>query len=160
MQILVIEFARSVLGFTDANSSEFDPASTHPVIDLMPDQKNLKNMGGTMRLGLYPCQIQPNSKAAEVYGGPKLIMERHRHRYEVNNQYRQELLEKGLTLSGRSPDGLLVEIAEVANHPFMLGSQFHPEFLSRPTNPHPLFVAFLKAVCQQKDVVLQAGDPL
>jgi len=160
MQILVIEFARSVLGFTDANSSEFDPASTHPVIDLMPDQKNLKNMGGTMRLGLYPCQIQPNTKAAEAYGGPKLIMERHRHRYEVNNQYRQELQDKGLNLSGLSPNGLLVEIAEVANHPFMLGSQFHPEFLSRPTNPHPLFVAFLKSVCQQKDVVLQAGDPV
>jgi CTP synthase len=159
MQIMVIEFTRSVLGYHDANSSEFDQASKHPVIDLMPDQKNLKNMGGTMRLGLYPCQIQPNTKAAEAYSGPKLIMERHRHRYEVNNQYRQELQEKGLTLSGLSPDGLLVEIAEMANHPFMVGSQFHPEFLSRPTNPHPLFVGFIKAICDQKGIIVQPEIP-
>ena len=159
MQIMVIEFTRSVLGYTDANSSEFDSSSQHPVIDLMPDQKNLKNMGGTMRLGLYPCQIQPDTKAAKAYGGPKLIMERHRHRYEVNNQYRQELQEKGLALSGLSPNGLLVEIAEVTNHPFMLGSQFHPEFLSRPTNPHQLFVSFLKAICQLKGVFSEVREP-
>ncbi len=159
MQIMVIEFARSVLGFTDANSSEFDHTSQHPVIDLMPDQKNLKNMGGTMRLGLYPCQLQPGTLAAEAYAGPKLIQERHRHRYEVNNNFRQGLQEKGLALSGLSPDGLLVEIAEVAGHPFMVGSQFHPEFLSRPTKPHPLFVAFLKAVCKQKGIAEQVEYP-
>ena len=160
MQIMVIEFARSMLGFSDANSSEFNPGSQHPVIDLMPDQKNLKNMGGTMRLGLYPCQIQPETKAAEAYGELELIQERHRHRFEVNNKFRQELQEKGLTLSGLSPDNLLVEIAEVAQHPFMLGSQFHPEFLSRPTKPHPLFVAFLKAICNQKGITAQVEYPV
>jgi CTP synthase len=159
MQIMVVEFSRSVLGFSDANSSEFDPSSQHPVIDLMPDQKNLKNLGGTMRLGLYPCQIQPNTKTAEAYGGPNLIKERHRHRYEVNNSFRQELQAKGLTFSGLSPDSLLVEIAEIADHPFMVGSQFHPEFLSRPTNPHPLFVSFIKAVCNLKGMAELVANP-
>lgn len=159
MQIMVIDFARSVLGYGDANTSEFDPDSQHPVIDLIPDQKNLKNMGGTMRLGLYPCQLQFGTRAAEAYGEPDLIQERHRHRYEVNNTFRQGLLEKGLTFSGLSPDSLLVEIAEVADHPFMLGSQFHPEFLSRPTNPHPLFVSFIKAVCDKKGITAQVEPP-
>lgn len=152
MQIMVVEFARSVLGYSDANSSEFDPESQHPVIDLMLDQKNVKNMGGTMRLGLYPCQVQPGTKAVEAYGGLGLVQERHRHRYEVNNSYRKQLQENGLRLSGLSPNGLLVEIAEVSEHPFMVGSQFHPEFLSRPTNPHPLFLGFIKAICEQKSI--------
>ncbi|MEA4811226.1 MAG: CTP synthase [Anaerolineaceae bacterium] len=154
MQMMVIEFARSVLGFQDANSTEFDPQTQHPLIDLMPDQKNLKNMGGTMRLGLYPCRLQPHTKAAQVYHGINEIQERHRHRYEVNNHFREELQNNGLVLSGLSPDGLLVEIAEVKDHPFMLGSQFHPEFLSRPINPHPLFLGFIKAICKEKGLQL------
>jgi len=159
MQIMVVEFARSVLGYADANSSEFDPASQHPIIDLMLDQKDLKNLGGTMRLGLYPCQVQAGTKAAEAYGNPGLIQERHRHRYEVNNSFRKQLQESGLTLSGLSPDGLLVEIAEVKDHPFMVGSQFHPEFLSRPTKPHPLFVGFLMAICEKNGITAQVDSP-
>ena len=145
MQLMVVEFARHVLGDEEANSSEFDRSTTHPVIDLMPDQKSITDMGGTMRLGLYPCHLQPGSIAAQAYQ-KELVQERHRHRFEFNNAYRPILEDAGLRYSGISPDGRLVEIAEMADHPFMLGTQFHPEFLSRPNRPHPLFVAFLRAV--------------
>jgi CTP synthase len=144
MQVMCIEYARNVLGWVDANSTEFDQATTHPVIALMPDQQALADLGGTMRLGHYPCMLAVDSKAADAYGTDK-TKERHRHRFEVNNDFRQELEAAGLRFSGLSPDGRLVEIAEVAKHPFMLGSQFHPEFQSRPNRPHPLFLAFIQA---------------
>jgi len=142
---MVVEFARHILGNEEANSSEFDRSTPYPVIDLMPDQKVIADMGGTMRLGLYPCNLQPGTKAAQAYQ-TDIVQERHRHRFEFNNAYRPILHDAGLLYSGLSPDGRLVEIAEHANHPFMLGTQFHPEFLSRPNRPHPLFLAFLKAV--------------
>jgi CTP synthase len=145
MQLMVIEFSRFVLDDEEVNSTEFDRSTSHPVIDLMPDQRDIADMGGTMRLGLYPCQLQPGTRAAEAYQ-KDLVYERHRHRFEFNNAYRQVLQEHGMRLSGVSPDGRLVEIAELEDHPFMLGTQFHPEFLSRPNRPHPLFIAFLKAV--------------
>jgi CTP synthase len=149
MQLMVVEFSRNVLGREDANSTEFDPSTSCPVIDLMPDQRSISDMGGTMRLGLYPCELQPGTQAAEAYPQP-LVQERHRHRFELNNTYREALQAGGMRFSGISPDGRLVEIAELEDHPFMLGTQFHPEFLSRPNRPHPLFVAFLKAVKKQK----------
>jgi CTP synthase len=147
MQVMVIEFARHVLGSEEANSTEFDRGTPHPVIDLMPEQRAIADMGGTMRLGLYPCVLQPGTRAAEAYGLER-TEERHRHRFEFNNAYREILSRQGMIYSGISPDGRLVEIAELANHPFMLGSQFHPEFLSRPNRPHPLFRAFLSAAIQ------------
>jgi CTP synthase len=119
------------------------------VIDLLPEQRDISDMGGTMRLGLYPCQLQPGTKAAAAYGKQKDVKERHRHRFEFNNNYRESLGAKGMVFSGLSPDGNLVEIAEIADHPFMVGSQFHPEFLSRPNRPHPLFHAFLEAAIKQ-----------
>jgi CTP synthase len=146
MQVMCIEFARHVLGSDRANSTEFDPHTPHPVIDLMPDQRDIADMGGTMRLGAYPCVLQPDTRAAAAYGHPQ-VNERHRHRFEFNNAYREQLVEAGMALSGLSPDGRLVEIAEMRDHPWMLGSQFHPEFKSRPNRPHPLFRAFLEAVC-------------
>jgi len=145
MQLMVIEFSRHVLGDDEVNSTEFDRSTAHPVIDLMPDQRDIADMGGTMRLGLYPCHLQPGTTARQAYQ-EEVVRERHRHRFEFNNAYRKILQENGMRLSGLSPDGRLVEIAEMADHPFMLGTQFHPEFLSRPNRPHPLFVAFLKAV--------------
>ena len=145
MQVMVIELARHMLNDDEANSTEFDPSTPHPVIDLMPDQRDLTDMGGTMRLGLYPCQLQSGSKAADAYGKDS-INERHRHRFEFKNMYREKLQKAGMEFSGLSPDNRLVEIAEMKDHPFMLGTQFHPEFLSRPTRPHPLFLGFLKAV--------------
>jgi CTP synthase len=144
-QLMVVEFARQVLGNEEANSTEFDRSTPHPVIDLMPDQRGITDMGGTMRLGLYPCHLQPNTMAANAYQKP-LVQERHRHRFELNNAYRDILQKNGMCFSGISPDGRLVEIGEMVDHPFMLGTQFHPEFLSRPNRPHPLFVAFIKAV--------------
>jgi CTP synthase len=144
MQLMVVEYARFVLGDENANSTEFDRGTPHPVIDLMPDQRGVVDMGGTMRLGLYPCQLQPGTQAADAYQ-QALVQERHRHRFEFNNAYRDVLAKAGMRYSGLSPDGRLVEIAELSDHPFMLGTQFHPEFLSRPNRPHPLFVAFLKA---------------
>jgi CTP synthase len=147
MQLMVVEFARHVLGNDEANSTEFDRSTSDPVIDLMPDQRGIVDMGGTMRLGLYPCQLQVGTHAAEAYPTP-LVEERHRHRFEFNNAYRDSLERAGMCYSGISPDGRLVEIAELRDHPFMLGTQFHPEFLSRPNRPHPLFVAFLKAVIE------------
>lgn len=148
MQLMCIEFARNVLDFEDANSSEFDRTTQHPVIDLMIEQRAITDMGGTMRLGLYPCVLQPGSKAAAAYGVEQ-IEERHRHRWEFNNNYRAVYEQAGMVFSGMSPDGKLVEIAEIRDHPYMVGSQFHPEFLSRPNRPHPLFVGFMKAVAQK-----------
>jgi CTP synthase len=144
MQVMCIEFARTVLGWEDANSTEFNPATTHPIIDLMPDQRALAELGGTMRLGHYPCVLEEGSKAAQAYGVDQ-VRERHRHRFEVNNSFREALAAAGLRFSGLSPDGHLIEMAEVVDHPFMLGSQFHPEFQSRPNRPHPLFLAFIRA---------------
>ncbi|HEX2728275.1 MAG TPA: CTP synthase, partial [Rubrobacteraceae bacterium] len=143
MQIEVIEFARNVAGLDDANSTEFDQETPHPVIDIMADQVGV-DKGGTMRLGRYPCSIAPGTLAAEVYE-TDLVTERHRHRYEVNNGYRPVLAEAGMVFSGTSPDGRLVEIAELRDHPFFIGSQFHPEFKSRPLRPHPLFKGFVGA---------------
>jgi CTP synthase len=144
MQVMCIDFARGVLNHEDANSSEFDRGSEYPVIDLMLDQRAITDMGGTMRLGLYPCELQEGSKAAKAYGEKK-VEERHRHRFEFNNHYKKDFEKGGMVFSGMSPDGKLVEIAEIEDHPFMVASQFHPEFLSRPMKPHPLFVGFMKA---------------
>jgi CTP synthase len=148
MQIAVVEFARHVVGLDKANSTEFDPESPHPVIDIMPDQVGVE-MGGTMRLGHYPCRIQSNTLAAEVYC-EDLVQERHRHRYEVNNGYRDALAGAGMVFSGTSPDGRLVEMAELGEHPFFIASQFHPEFKSRPLRPHPLFRGFVAACHDQR----------
>ena len=144
MQTMCIDFARGILNHEDANSSEFDRGTEYPVIDLMLDQRAITDMGGTMRLGLYPCELQKESKAAEAYGEER-VDERHRHRFEFNNAYKKDFERAGMAFSGMSPDGKLVEIAELKDHPFMVGSQFHPEFLSRPMKPHPLFVGFVKA---------------
>lgn len=151
MQLLVVELARFVFDNEEANSTEFNPSTRYPVISLMPDQEHIADMGGTMRLGLYPCVLQPDTKAASAYQ-EELVQERHRHRFEFNNEYRKPLHEQGLRYSGISPDGRLVEIVELADHPFMLGTQFHPEFLSRPNRPHPLFVAFMRAACEKAGV--------
>ncbi|GAB4490335.1 MAG: CTP synthase [Anaerolineales bacterium] len=151
MQLMCIEFARNVLNLEDANSSEFDRTTQHPVIDLMIEQRAITDMGGTMRLGLYPCVLQPGSKAAAAYGTEQ-VEERHRHRWEFNNNYRAAYEQAGMVFSGLSPDGKLVEIAELRDHPYMVGSQFHPEFLSRPNRPHPLFVGFMKAVSERAGV--------
>lgn len=144
MQVMCIELARDTLNSDEPNSTEFDSKTKHPIISLMADQHGLADMGGTMRLGTYPCKLKPGTKAAEAYNAD-IIQERHRHRWEFNNYYRKMLAERGLVYSGLSPDGRLVEISEMAGHPFMLGSQFHPEFKSRPNRPHPLFRAFLEA---------------
>lgn len=149
LQVMVIEYARNVLGLSGANSSEFDSMTPAPVIHLMPEQNDIDEKGGTMRLGLYPCLLQEGSKARDAYQTDQ-VEERHRHRFELNNDYRAELESAGLICSGISPDNRLVEITEVQNHPFMLGTQFHPEFLSRPNRPHPLFDAFLRAVKDHK----------
>jgi len=153
MQVMCIEFARYVLGDDSANSTEFDAATKTPVIDLMPDQRGIADLGGTMRLGLYPCKLLPGSLADDAYDLPPgaVVHERHRHRWEFNNAYRESLGEKGLVFSGLSPDDRLVEIAELRDHPFMLGTQFHPEFLSRPNRPHPLFRALVAAATQHRD---------
>lgn len=144
MQLMCIEFARNVLGLEEAHSTEFDRSTPHPIIDLMLEQRTITDLGGTMRLGLYPCVLKAGSKAAACYNTSR-IEERHRHRFEFNNHYRKMFEEAGMVFSGLSPDGKLVEIAEIADHPFMIGSQFHPEFLSRPMRPHPLFVGFIRA---------------
>ncbi len=144
LQCAVIEFARNVLGKKDANSTEFDPNTPHPVIHLMETQKSVKKLGGTMRLGSYPCKIKPGTKAFQAYGEAE-INERHRHRYEFNNQYREELEQAGMTISGISPDGELVEMIELKNHPWFVGCQFHPELKSRVVKAHPLFREFVAA---------------
>jgi len=154
MQLMVVEFARHIFQSEEANSTEFDRNTHYPVIDLMPEQQGINDMGGTMRLGLYPCQLVPGTKAANAYQQSQ-IEERHRHRFEFNNAYRKELQAAGMVLSGLSPDGKLVEIAEVADHPFMLGTQFHPEFLSRPNRPHPLFSAFVRAASEHAGLNLK-----
>lgn len=151
MQLMVIEFARHLLSSEDANSTEFDRSTPYPVIDLLPDQRSIADMGGTMRLGLYPCELQYGTRAGDAYRQER-VDERHRHRFELNNTYREMLTQGGMTFSGISPDGRLVEIAEIDDHPFMVASQFHPEFLSRPNRPHPLFIAFLKAVRSQAGI--------
>ena len=147
MQLAVVEFARHVCGLAGAHSRELDPAAPHPVIDLMDDQVGVTAKGGTMRLGSYPCRLQPGSLAAAVYGGQE-IQERHRHRYEFNNDYRQALTEAGLSLSGLSPDGRLVEMIELPGHPWFVAGQFHPELKSRPNRAHPLFRGFVSAAKQ------------
>jgi len=151
MQLMVVDFARMIYKSEEPNSTEFDRTTSYPVIDLMPDQRGVVDMGGTMRLGLYPCVLQEGSISAKAYDLP-LVQERHRHRFELNNAYREDLQQNGMRFSGISPDGRLVEIAELVDHPFMVGTQFHPEFLSRPNRPHPLFVAFLRAVKQRAGI--------
>ncbi len=150
MQTMCIEFARNVLGYEDANSSEFETTTEHPVIDLMYEQRGVTDMGGTMRLGVYPCRLAAGSKAAAAYGNADCIEERHRHRFEFNNEYRDAFADGGMVFSGLSPDGQLVEIAEIQDHPFMVGSQFHPEFLSRPNAPHPLFSKLIETALAER----------
>ena len=149
MQLTIVEYARNVVGFNDAHSIELDPSTTHPVIALMPDQNGVEDIGGTLRLGAYPCVLDKNSKAYELYG-EETIFERHRHRYEVNNDYRSVLTEKGLCLSGISPDGRIVEMCEITGHPFYVATQGHPELKSRPNRPHPLFKGFIEAALKNK----------
>lgn len=143
MQLSIVEFARHVIGYSDAHSVELDPATTHPVIHLMPDQEGIDDIGGTLRLGSYPCVLNPESKAFAAYG-ESTIHERHRHRYEVNNDYRNVLSEHGMLLSGLSPDGRIVEMIEIKEHPWFVATQAHPELKSRPNRPHPLFKDFIK----------------
>jgi CTP synthase len=149
MQVMVMEYARHVLGWQGAHSTEFDPETPYPVICLMEEQLGVTEKGGTMRLGSYPCQLRPGTRAREAYGS-ELVLERHRHRYEFNNRYREQLEGAGLLCSGTSPDGELVEVCEVAGHPFMVGCQFHPEFRSRPGRPHPLFQGFIAAALERR----------
>ncbi|MCP4416642.1 MAG: CTP synthase, partial [Chloroflexi bacterium] len=157
MQVMCIELARYALQNDEPNSTEFDSQTTHPVISLMPDQHALEDMGGTMRLGSYPCVLQAGSKAAMAYDAD-LVQERHRHRWEFNNSYRDRLEAAGMAFSGLSPDGRLVEIAELKEHPFMVGSQFHPEFKSRPNHPHPLFAAFLQTAVSHQESRLGSAN--
>ena len=144
MQLTIVEFARNVLGYADAHSKEFNENTEHPMIHIMADQDGVTNIGGTLRLGSYPCVLADGSKAEELYG-TKEISERHRHRYEVNNKYRDVLQENGMMLSGCSPDGRIVEMIEIPSHPFFLATQAHPEFKSRPNKAHPLFKGFIEA---------------
>lgn len=151
MQLATVEFARSVCGLAGANSSEIDPQTPHAVVDLMPDQRGVVDKGGSMRLGSYPCMLRAGTKAAQIYGATQ-INERHRHRWEINNHFRDTLERHGLVLSGLSPDGRLVEMIELPQHPYFVACQFHPEFKSRPSAPHPLFASFVKAAldCQRE----------
>lgn len=158
MQIMVIEFARHVFHNGRANSTEFDADTSYPVIDLLPEQRGITEKGGTMRLGTYPCCLVPGTKAAQAYNG-EIVHERHRHRFEFNNRFRQTLEEAGLVVSGLSPDGKLVEIVEVKNHPWMVGCQFHPEFKSRPDSPHPLFVDLIRVAKETLVEGAQIGLP-
>jgi CTP synthase len=149
LQCAVVEYARNVCGLEGANSTEIDPQTPHPVVCLMEEQKDVQNLGATMRLGAWDCVLKPGSRAAELYGKSK-ISERHRHRYEVNNAYRDQLAEKGLMLAGTTPGGELVEIVELPDHPWFVAVQFHPEFKSQPFNPHPLFAGFVAAACKHQ----------
>lgn len=149
MQLSIVEFARNVVGYKDAHSIELNPETTHPVIHLMADQIGVNDIGGTLRLGSYPCTLDKSSKAYELYK-EELIHERHRHRYEVNNSYRDDLTKHGMKLSGISPDGRIVEMVEIPNHPFFIATQAHPEFKSRPNRPHPLFYGFVEAALSNK----------
>ena len=148
MQLSIVEFARHVAGYTDAHSVELDPATTHPVIHLMPDQDGVEDIGGTLRLGSYPCVLAKDSHAYQLYGA-ETIHERHRHRYEVNNDYRKPLTEHGMELSGLSPDGRIVEMVEIPSHPWFVATQAHPELKSRPNRPHPLFKGFIEAALKK-----------
>lgn len=148
MQIAIIEFARDVLGLEGANSAEINPETPYPVIDILPEQKDVTDMGGTMRLGQYPCTLNPESKSYELYGA-SMIYERHRHRYEVNNDYRADLLKGGMIFAGTSPDNHIVEMVEIPDHPWFVAGQFHPEFKSRPNRPHPLFRGFVTAASER-----------
>ncbi len=150
MQVAIIEFARNVLGLKDANSAEIDPETTNPVIDIMPEQRNVQEMGGTMRLGQYPCVLNPESKSYQLYGA-SMIYERHRHRYEVNNDYREEFANHGVIFAGTSPDNHIVEMMEIPSHPWFVACQFHPEFKSRPNRPHPLFRGFVSAAAKRHE---------
>ena len=162
MQVMVVEAARHLLGMEMAGSTEFDPETPDPVIDLMPDQESVTEMGGTMRLGVYPCQMVEGSISVSAYG-KETVDERHRHRFEFNNAYREGMETAGLRAAGLSPDGRLVEIMEMDDQPFMVGVQFHPEFLSRPNRPHPLFREFVRAASEilreggQHAMALEAG---
>ena len=166
MQTAIIEFARNVCGLDDSHSSEFAPDCDNAVISLMESQQHVTDMGGTMRLGAYPCRLARGSRAAEIYGQPE-VSERHRHRYEVSNKYRELFVQRGMKLSGLSPDGQLVEIVELTDHPWFIGCQFHPELQSRPTRPHPLFAGFVAAAARAKrrrtsdresGTLVEAGD--
>jgi CTP synthase len=161
LQCAVIELARNVMGLADANSSEFDPATPHPVIDLMASQEDVEEMGGTMRLGLYAAKLAEGSKVRALYGS-ELVYERHRHRWEVNNKYRKDLEAAGMRLSGLSPDDNLVEYIELVDHPFFIGTQAHPELRSRPDRPHPLFSGLIEAAarirCGSRSPALEAID--
>lgn len=148
MQIAIIEFSRHVLGLNDANSAEINPDTPYPVIDILPEQKDVTDMGGTMRLGQYPCALNPESKSYQLYGA-SMIYERHRHRYEVNNDYRNDLLSGGMIFAGTSPDNHIVEMVEIPEHPWFVACQFHPEFKSRPNKPHPLFRGFVTAAAER-----------
>jgi CTP synthase len=157
MQMATIEFARNVLGFKDANSEEVNPKTKHPVIHIMPGQKDLlakKQYGGTIRLGGWPCKITPGTHLEKAYlkkfKKGEIISERHRHRYEFNNDFKELYEKNGLTIAGTSPDGKIVEAVEITNHPFFIGTQFHPEYISRPLDPHPLFVEFVKVCLERK----------
>ncbi|MCC6166470.1 MAG: CTP synthase [Caldilineaceae bacterium] len=164
MQVMCIELARQVFNSDEPNSTEFDLSTEYPIIDLMPDQRDIADMGGTMRLGIYPCHLRPGTRAAAAYQAftyGSVTQERHRHRFEFNNHYRDVLLANGMVFSGLSPDGRLVEVAELAGHPYMVGSQFHPEFKSRPNRPHPLFVGLVKAADDYRIAqrAAYAGEP-
>ena len=161
MQCAVIEWARHTAQLKDANSAEFDPDTANPVINLLPEQQDVVDLGGTMRLGLYPCRVYPDTLAFKLYQ-KEVIYERHRHRYEFNNAYRNLFLESGYAVSGTSPDGRLIEMIELPNHPFFIASQFHPEFQSRPSAPHPLFQGFIQAASIQgkQDVLKDEGRDL
>jgi CTP synthase len=154
LQVMVVEIARSLLGKSNANSTEFDPSTPDPVIDLMENQRSIESMGGTMRLGIYPCKLIEGSLAQKVYGEAR-VNERHRHRFEFNNKYRELMQSVDLWASGISPDDQLVEIMELRDHPFMMGVQFHPEFLSRPDRPHPLFREFIASATR---IVREGGQ--
>lgn len=149
MQLSIVEFARNVIGYRDAHSAEFDPNTNHPIIHIMPEQIGIEDIGGTLRLGSYPCTLNTASKAYEMYKKEQ-IEERHRHRYEVNNDYRDTLTEHGMKLSGLSPDGKIVEMIEIPGHPWFIATQAHPELKSRPNRPHPLFKGFIEAALQHK----------
>ncbi len=159
MQCSVIEWARNIAGFTDANSAEFNPNTTNPVINLLPEQQDVVDLGGTMRLGLYTCRVLPNTMAFQLYQ-QDVVYERHRHRYEFNNAYRQLFLEYGYVISGTSLDGRLVEMIELPHHPFFIACQFHPEFLSRPSAPHPLFAGFMQAAIARSHPTSNFAAPL
>ncbi|MBL8039762.1 MAG: gamma-glutamyl-gamma-aminobutyrate hydrolase family protein, partial [Chthonomonas sp.] len=155
MQMAVVEFARSVCGLDSANTEEVDPNAPYPVVHLLPEQKNVFEKGATMRLGSYPCNLTTGSLAHQLYGETR-VTERHRHRFEVNNDFREKLIEHGMAISGVSPDYRLVEMIEIPDHPFFIGTQAHPEFKSRPNRPHPLFKGLVAAAVAHRAKVLQS----